>query len=299
MDDPAEPVQRQLPIVLAAVGAIVAAALWALVLVLPYAKGGGTSFRLLDGDDPVRTAVVAPRVVGIVLVAAAAAATLALRRRNGPWWTTSGALLGLLAFSTYWWTGSSDLASYAQHGVAWYLDGAACLLALVVLAGGAAGALDRSGRLRPPSAPYMVVVAAVGAGLALLLMSRSHWFIPALHAGGELWGSTPAATRVAAWLTALAVVALLVVAPLARSRAATTGLALGWLALLAPLVAHVIALRDAVPGHVGSTFIAGCLVAGLTVVALLTWASVARPAEPPPRTAAERRAREDTEPLEL
>ena len=84
-----------------------------------------------------------------------------------------------------------------------------------------------------------------------------------------------------------------------RSRAATTGLALGWLALLAPLVAHVIALRDAVPGHVGSTFIAGCLVAGLTVVALLTWASVARPAEPPPRTAAERRAREDTEPLEL
>jgi hypothetical protein len=302
MDDQAEPVRThrpQLPIVLAAAGALLASAVWALVLVLPYVELSGQSFSLFDGDGPVRAATVAPRIVGIVLVVATAAVTLVARDRRGPWWTTSGALLGLLAFSAYWWSGTRPTA-LASHGPAWYLDGLACALGVVTVVVGALGARDRGGRPRPLSAPHAAVGAGVMGVLALALMAQNRVYLPVFVRSNDVFAVTPpTAVRITAAVTGVLVVATPVLAALARSRAASTGLALGWLALMAPPVTYVVAVRDVAPDGLGAPFVTGCLLAGLTVAGLLTWASVADRPDGPARTAAERRAREDAAPLEL
>jgi hypothetical protein len=302
MDDQAEPVRPrrpQLGVVLASAGALLACALWALVLVLPYVELPGQSFTLFDGSSPVRTATVAPRILGIVLVAATAVVTLVIRDRRGPWWTTSGALLGLLAFSAYWWSGSREVAR-ADHGVAWYLDGLACALAVVAVVVGALGARDRSEQPRPLSAPYAALGSGLAAVLALGLMGQSRAYLPVFATASDGFSNSPPLdVRIVAVVTAALLVATPVLAALARSRAASTALALGWLALMAPLVTYVVAIREITPGGLHAAFVVGCLVAGLTTVALLTWASVATRPDPPARTAAERRAREDTAPLEL
>jgi hypothetical protein len=300
VDESAEPVQRQLPIVIAAAGALVAAVVWALVLVLPYTKVPGRSFSLFGGDGVIRTATVAPRIVGIVLVVAAAAVTLVARDRRGPWWTTSGALLGLAAFSTYWWCGSVATTGSRAHGPAWYLDGLASALALVAVVVGALGARDRSGRTRPLSAPYAALGAGAAAVLALALMVQNRVYLPGFVREGDVFSATPPLTvRITAAVTGVLVVATPVLAALARSRAASTGLALGWLALLAPPVTFVVAAREVAPDGLGAPFVAGCLLAGLTVVSIITWSSMAERPEASARTAAERRARDDTAPLEL
>lgn len=266
-------------IVLACAGALVSIGMWALVLFLPYVDFGTFTSALVTDSGSLRDAAVAPRVVGIVLVAGAASVTLALPHRKAAWWTVSGALLGLAAFSAYWWAGSAVAltSGRVQHGLAWYLDGVTCLLALVSVAAGAVGAVDHGGRSRAVSAPYVAVAAGVATTAVLVLMGRNRAFIPVVASTDQsVWGEVSWTLRLVGVATTVVIVALPVLAAMARSRGATYGLTLGWLLLLAPLVTEVIVLRPMNPDDIGVAFTSGAALAGLVAVGLLVWAQVAR-----------------------
>jgi len=280
--DGSEPTSRP-RLVLAAAIALGAAALWVLVLFLPYAgvdqPGFSISYSLLDTEPTIRSLVLGPRLVGLGLVAVTALLTLVVRR-PGPWWASSGALLGLTCFCAYGWARHEDLGPVGQHEVAWYLDGLACVVALAAVAIGARSARAARTRPRPATAPAVAVGAGLAAGMALVLMSRSVWFVPRLVQPEIALVMVPSGVRVVAALTGLAIVVVPVLAALARTREATTGSALGWLFLLAPLITHVVAAIDASPDPVSEGFVAGCVVAVLTVVGLVAWASTVERGSP-------------------
>jgi hypothetical protein len=288
-------------IVVAAALAIVVAAVWLLVLWLPYVRFGGTSLSLMDGRATEATwpMSVQPRIIGIALVLVFGLTTLALRRvRLATWCATAGALLGLMAFCASWALSTLTSPGWGGgRGIALLLDLLLPLCGLASIVVGAIGAGRCSTGRRTRSMPYAAAAAGGLGVVALVLMTRNRGFLPAMATSSQALFSVevPLSIRLVGIASAVVMVALPVLAALASDPRATIGLALGWVAYVAVLATEVVAGRNLNPLQIGAPFIVGALLVVVGAAALIAWGlGTDRTADPLERTRAERRER--TEP---
>jgi hypothetical protein len=277
---------------LAADAAVVLAAGWLLVVVLPYAEVAGRSASLhtRTTDPDLRWVAVVPRLLGALVVAAAAwLALVRPRARLGAWCTAAAALTGLSLFAA-WWVSSPTIGT---HLVGWYLEVALCVLAVPTIALGAVGVRDQLAAAPPPadrrllrSAPWAAGATGVVAVASTYLMTRDPTFMAAFAYGsGSVAGrGVPTGMRLSGLLLAVAMVVVPLLATLVPDRSTAAGLGLGWSALVAAPAGSVLAADAATGVQPSSRFVIGLVLVAVGSVALAAWSRRAgrpRPLERP------------------